>query len=69
MSVQKEIVISIPEDILETVQRRLENTKFDSLSDYITFILREIVADDIKSYSTEDKKELKKRLSDLGYLG
>ncbi|MBN3039154.1 MAG: CopG family transcriptional regulator [Candidatus Omnitrophica bacterium] len=66
---KKEVTITIPEDILEAVEKRIENSSFNSLSDYITFVLKEIVADDVSKNETEDDGQIKKRLEDLGYLG
>lgn len=63
----KYTTVSIPTELAEKVKKIIKNTGFKSLSDYVTFILREIVAG--KSEFDRGELELvKERLKALGYL-
>ncbi len=70
----KYTTVSIP----QTLHQRLEaliagKTGFKSVSDYVTFVLREVVAMHETSqspdpFSASDVEEIKARLKALGYL-
>jgi Arc/MetJ-type ribon-helix-helix transcriptional regulator len=62
--------VSLPIPLLEKVRKRIEKTGFKSVSDYVTFVLRELVVEEKKgeAFSKKDKAEIKKRLRALGYL-
>jgi len=63
----KYTTVSIPTELAKKVRRLIKKTGFKSLSDYVTYILREIVAG--KSEFDEGELELvKERLKALGYL-
>ena len=71
MSEQKEITILLPRDLLKKVEERIKNTEFGNLSEYMCFILNEVVSGDSKdipSNLSEHNEELKKRLQSLGYI-
>jgi len=71
MCKQKEITVLLPGDLLERVEERIKSTDFSNLSEYICFILKEIVCSDTET-SDMDKgghdEQLKKRLQNLGYI-
>ena len=59
--------------LYEKIKRMIEGTGFTSVSDYVTFILREILASieeelKDKAFSKEDEERIKRRLKALGYL-
>lgn len=62
--------VSVPLPLLEKIRKEMNGTGFKSVSDYVTFILREIVIEkkDKKSFSVEDREKIKKRLKALGYI-
>jgi hypothetical protein len=65
--------IEIPRAIYEKIRQRVEANReeFQSVEEYIIFVLEEILRedeDDKKAYSPEEEKEVKKRLRNLGYL-
>jgi len=71
--VRKFTTISIPVPLYEKIKRMIEGTGFTSVSDYVTFILREILASieeelKDKAFSKEDEERIKRRLKALGYL-
>jgi len=63
--------ISIPIQLYEKVKRMIEGTGFSSVSDYVTYVLRELVASYEESkldFTREDEERIKRRLKALGYL-
>ena len=67
-----EAAIHLPSDLRSELERRIEGTNFDSVEDYVTFILRAVVEDANEGALPEDHDadhaELEDRLEDLGYL-
>ncbi len=65
----KYTTVSIPESLAYKVKAQIADTGFTSLSDYVIFVLREIVStkkewDD----SLEAQEKVKEKLRKLGYL-
>lgn len=70
MSEQKRPVY-IPSDLYDKVHQRVNVTEFNSVEEYVTFVLEEVVKEEDQeeqAFSEEDEEEVKKRLRDLGYL-
>jgi len=66
-------LVSIPSPLFEKAKKRIEGTGFTSVSDYLTFMLREVVAShehegEGPDFSKEDEEKVKERLRALGYL-
>ncbi|MCD6547249.1 MAG: CopG family transcriptional regulator [Nanoarchaeota archaeon] len=59
--------VSIPVELAKKVKKLIKNTGFKSLSDYVTFVLREIVAGK-SEFDRGEIEHVKKRLKSLGYL-
>jgi len=71
---RKHTTVSIPITLYERIKRIIEGTGFTSVSNYVTYVLREIVAAHEEEkykepYSEEDKKRIIERLKKLGYIG
>ncbi|MGC8729952.1 MAG: ribbon-helix-helix domain-containing protein [Candidatus Micrarchaeia archaeon] len=72
---RKYTTITIPLPLFEKLKAQIKNTGFSSVSDYVTFLLREFVAD-TKSGSAENASNsadnnangVIKRLKSLGYM-
>ena len=66
--------VSIPVTLYERIRRLIEGTGFTSVSQFVTYVLREIVArmeeEKLRSevVSEEEKREIIERLKRLGYL-
>ena len=65
--------VSIPVPLFTKVQKRIEDTGFTSVSSYVTYILRELIANEGESnsddpFSKKDEEKVKTRLRALGYL-
>jgi Arc/MetJ-type ribon-helix-helix transcriptional regulator len=73
MKGEQTAAVELPERIVERVGNRLPRTRFDSESEYITFVLEEVLAhveettgdEDVESV---DEGEVRDRLKSLGYL-
>ena len=65
--------VSIPVPLFNKVQKRIEDTGFTSVSSYVAYILRELIANEDESnsddpFSKKDEEKVKARLRALGYL-
>jgi Arc/MetJ-type ribon-helix-helix transcriptional regulator len=67
---KKYTTVSIPTPLFEKIQNKIKDTGFTSVSDYVTFVLREILAhgSSDEAFNEEDEKKVKDRLRSLGYL-
>jgi Arc/MetJ-type ribon-helix-helix transcriptional regulator len=69
----KYTTISIPTPLAEKIKKRIKGTGFNSLSSYVTYVLREVVSSSEEpnpedAFSKEDEEKVKDRLRALGYL-
>ncbi|MGA3405801.1 MAG: CopG family transcriptional regulator, partial [Candidatus Bathyarchaeia archaeon] len=64
--------IEIPESLYNRMEARIKGSNFGSVSEYVSFILRERLTTEEEGsktvYSKEDEEKIKSRLKDLGYL-
>jgi Arc/MetJ-type ribon-helix-helix transcriptional regulator len=64
--------VSIPTPLFEKIKKRIEGTGFTSVSSYVVYVLREVLAeeaaDEEEAFSREDEERVKERLRSLGYL-
>lgn len=66
--------VSIPVTLHRRIEKLIENKQgFKSVSDYVTYVLREIVAmhesrQVPEPFTSDDIKQIKSRLKALGYL-
>ena len=73
MTTGKYTTVSIPKSLYNRIKKLVEETGFKSVSDYVTYVLREVVAmHESEKYeepfSEKDLEEIKKRLKALGYI-
>jgi Arc/MetJ-type ribon-helix-helix transcriptional regulator len=69
---KKFTTVSIPTPLFNKIKERIKNTGFSSVSSYVTYVLREIIAEEEEEgepFSKEDEERIKQRLRALGYLG
>lgn len=69
----KYTTVSIPTPLAENIKRRIEGTGFNSISSYVTYVLRQVLSsldeeEQRAPMSKEDEEEVKRRLKALGYL-
>ena len=66
--------VSIPTAVCEKIEKRLAETGFASVSDYITFVLNEVISETVGDgdaavpFTKEDEDNVKERLRALGYI-
>jgi Arc/MetJ-type ribon-helix-helix transcriptional regulator len=73
--------ISIPKPLAEKLKKRCEGTGFNSVSSYVTYVLRQLVSTiekketpteeqpaEKEAFSKEDEEKVKERLKALGYI-
>ena len=64
--------VPIPSVLYDAISKRVRETEFTSVEEYVTFVLEEVLKDDDEdeeiAFSPEDEEEVKKRLRALGYL-
>ena len=65
--------VSIPVTLYKRVKKMIEGTGFSSVSSFVTYVLREIVAmyEEEKAaepFSDEEKEQIIEKLKKLGYL-
>jgi len=67
--------VSIPTPLFDKIKERIDGTDFASVSSYVVYVLREVlaaVADEKRpereALSKEDEEKVKERLRALGYL-
>ena len=65
--------VSIPTVLADKVKERIKGTGFNSVSSYVTYVLRQIfsTSEDSKeqgAFSEETERKVKARLRSLGYL-
>ena len=71
---EKEYTVTIPEDVYKKIEGRIEGAGFDSVSDYVTYVLREVLAsleeeeEEEQVFSEEEEEKVKERLRALGYI-
>ena len=69
----KYTTVFIPTPLAEKIKKRIEGTGFNSISSYVTYVLRELLAsmeeeEQEEVFSKEDEEKIKERLRALGYL-
>lgn len=64
--------VSIPIPLYNKVKDQIKDTGFTSVSDYVTYVLRELMSDSgsgpKEEFSKEEEEKVKERLRALGYL-
>jgi len=68
---KKYTTVSIPRPLYDKVKKKINDTGFTSVSDYVVFVLRELMAEEDegkKAFSKEDEEKVKSRLRALGYI-
>ena len=72
MKKRKHTTITIPKLLFEKIKKRINKTGFTSVSDYVTYVLREVLSgteeNDEEAFTKEDEEKVKERLRALGYL-
>lgn len=68
---KKSVSVKIPAQLHERIKKRIKGTDFSSVSDYVTYVLREVLAsldEESEVFTEEEEEKVKERLRALGYL-
>jgi len=71
---EKEFVqVSVPTSLFKKLQSKLEGTSFQSVSDYVIYVLENVLRETEKpvskeAFSESDEERVKDRLRALGYI-
>lgn len=61
--------VKIPEDVARQLERKLAQTSFASLDDFISFVLARLAeSPSTTPFSEEEERQLRDRLRSLGYI-
>ncbi len=61
--------VDIPSGLYKKLEERIKGSEFSSVSDYVAFVLTELLAaEEASGGSAEDEGKVKDRLRSLGYL-
>ncbi|MCL5239352.1 MAG: ribbon-helix-helix domain-containing protein [Candidatus Marsarchaeota archaeon] len=68
MEKRKYTTITIPAPLFQRLQERIKNTGFSSVSDYVTYILRETTSEmEMRKAGKKDTEGVLEKLRALGY--
>lgn len=68
------VTIKIPRPLYNKIQQLVEDSGFNSATDFIVYVLRDLISEtaagrhDAEEFSPEELAALKKKLRNLGYL-
>ncbi len=67
---QKYTTVSIPKPLYDKIKKAIEGTGFTSVSDYVVFVLREVLSAESMGNSIGKNEEeiVKEKLRSLGYF-
>jgi len=71
MQEERTVEISIPRSLYRNIEERIKDTGFVSVSKYVTYVLREVLAEDVdeeEPLNREEEERIRERLRSLGYL-
>ena len=63
--------VSIPTPLFQQIEERLKGTNFKSVSDYVSYVLTEVVSEEEEAgaFTKQDEENVKGRLRALGCVG
>jgi hypothetical protein len=61
--------VKIPEEVARRLERKLAQTSFSSLDDFVSFVLARLAESPSETpFSEEEERQLRERLRSLGYI-
>jgi Arc/MetJ-type ribon-helix-helix transcriptional regulator len=62
--------VSLPKELIEKIKRRIKGTGFTSVSSFVEYVMRELVAEEKekKAFAEDDSRRVRDRLKALGYI-
>ena len=68
MKKRDKVTIKIPRPLYKNLQKIIDDTGFSSVTEFVTFVLRDIVSDSSEELTKEEIVKVRERLKNLGYL-
>lgn len=73
MQKESKVTVKIPRPLYRRIQQVIENTGFSSPTDFIVFVLRDLMGEvetkaDSTEFTPEELQLVKQKLKNLGYL-
>ncbi len=73
MQKETRVTVKIPRPLYRRIQQVIENTGFSSPTDFIVFVLRDLMGEvetkaDSDDFSPDELQVIKQKLKNLGYL-
>ncbi|MCX6749585.1 MAG: CopG family transcriptional regulator [Candidatus Pacearchaeota archaeon] len=67
---EKPIQIKIPYKLAGKLSKKIKETGFDTITEYVLYVLEQTLSEDSENSENyeEEEKNVKERLKDLGYL-
>lgn len=65
---KKDKAIFIPQYLYEKIKKKIEGSDFNSVSDYVVFVLKEVLETNNNEENISEKEKIKERLKALGYM-
>lgn len=67
-----QLTVNLPSELRAELEKRIRHTEFESLEEYVQFVLRTIVEEDADQadhkIDGDDHDHVEERLKDLGYV-
>lgn len=68
MERRDKVTIKIPRPLYKNLQKIIEGTGFSSVTEFATFVLRDIASGRTEELSSEEISKIKEKLKKLGYI-
>lgn len=67
---KEKVTLKISADLAGKLASKMDEAGFDSLTEYVEFILEQVAenSDPSESVTEKDEEEVRRRLKDMGYL-
>lgn len=69
---ESRVTVKIPRPLYRRIQQVIDNSGFSSPTDFIVFVLRDLIGEveshDREEFSPEELRAIKQKLKNLGYL-
>ena len=60
--------VRLPVQLCEAAERLIKGTRFNTVEEFLSFVLRELTSSDSSHLDERERKVIEERLRDLGYL-
>ena len=70
MNENDKVPIGIPSRIIDKIKEKIKNSEFETIEEYVIFVLRNSLIDDSakSTLNSDEEKQVKETLKKLGYL-